>query len=60
MIKLAGLLFRVQVDTDKSQFVMIPRMLKDLVPADQHTIMTPDDWKKVILKALNYYMALCV
>ncbi|RXN17263.1 unconventional myosin-VIIa-like protein [Labeo rohita] len=53
MIKLAGLLFRVQVDTDKSQFVMIPRMLKDLVPADQHTIMTPDDWKKHIINAYN-------
>lgn len=60
MISLAGLLFRVQVDTDKSQFVMIPRMLKDLVPADQHKIMTPDDWKKVILMPLIYYMSLYI
>ncbi|XP_058601232.1 unconventional myosin-VIIb [Onychostoma macrolepis] len=53
MISLAGLLFRIQVDTNKSQFVMIPRMLKDLVPADQQTIMTPDDWKKHIINAYN-------
>ncbi len=60
MISLAGLLLRIQIDSDKSQFVMIPRMLKDLVPADQQNIMTVDDWKKVILKPLIYYMALYV
>ncbi|XP_016386530.1 unconventional myosin-VIIa-like [Sinocyclocheilus rhinocerous] len=53
MISLAGLLFRIQVDTDKSQFVMIPRMLKDLVPADQQRIMTADDLKKHIINAYN-------
>uniref|UniRef100_A0A8C7HUF8 Unconventional myosin-VIIb n=1 Tax=Oncorhynchus kisutch TaxID=8019 RepID=A0A8C7HUF8_ONCKI len=46
MISLAGLLFRVKVDTDKSQFVMIPRMLKELVPADEMKTMSPEDWKK--------------
>ncbi len=60
MINLAGMLLRIQIDTEKSQFVMIPRMLKDLVPADQQKIMTADDWKKVILKPLIYYMALRV
>uniref|UniRef100_A0A8C2CR35 Myosin VIIBb n=1 Tax=Cyprinus carpio TaxID=7962 RepID=A0A8C2CR35_CYPCA len=55
MISLAGLLLRIQVDTDKSQFVMIPRMLKDLVPADQQKLMTADDWKKVILKPFIYH-----
>uniref|UniRef100_A0A8C1ZXC7 Myosin VIIBb n=1 Tax=Cyprinus carpio TaxID=7962 RepID=A0A8C1ZXC7_CYPCA len=53
MISLAGLLLRIQVDTDKSQFVMIPRMLKDLVPADQQKLMTADDWKKHIINAYN-------
>uniref|UniRef100_A0A672MWX5 Unconventional myosin-VIIa-like n=1 Tax=Sinocyclocheilus grahami TaxID=75366 RepID=A0A672MWX5_SINGR len=53
MISLAGLLFRIQVDTNKSQFVMIPRMLKDLVPADQQKIMTADDLKKHIINAYN-------
>ena len=47
MISLAGLLFRVKVDIDKSQFVMIPRMLKELVPADQLKSMSSEEWKKV-------------
>ncbi|XP_031437003.1 unconventional myosin-VIIb isoform X2 [Clupea harengus] len=53
MISLAGLLFRVKVDSDRSQFVMIPRMLKDLVPADQMKMMTPEDWKKHIISSYN-------
>lgn len=52
MFKLGGLLFRVKVDSDRSQFVMIPKMLKDLVPADQLKIMSAEDWKKV--KDLTY------
>lgn len=47
MFNLGGLLFRALVDSDRSQFVMIPRMLKELVPADQISIMSPEDWKKV-------------
>uniref|UniRef100_A0A667Z7P2 Myosin VIIBb n=1 Tax=Myripristis murdjan TaxID=586833 RepID=A0A667Z7P2_9TELE len=53
MINLAGLLFRVNVDSDRSQFVMIPKMLKDLVPADQMKIMSPDEWKKHIISSYN-------
>uniref|UniRef100_A0A8C7HRK9 Unconventional myosin-VIIb n=1 Tax=Oncorhynchus kisutch TaxID=8019 RepID=A0A8C7HRK9_ONCKI len=53
MISLAGLLFRVKVDTDKSQFVMIPRMLKELVPADEMKTMSPEDWKKHIISSYN-------
>ncbi|CAG5897084.1 unnamed protein product [Menidia menidia] len=53
MIKLGGLLFRVAVDSDRSQFVMIPRMLSDLVPADQLKIMSPEDWKKHIISSYN-------
>lgn len=47
MITLGGLLFRVEVDSDRSQFVMIPRMLRQLVPADQIKSMSPEEWKKV-------------
>lgn len=47
MIHLGGLLFRAEVDSDRSQFVMIPRMLKELVPADQIKLMSPEEWKKV-------------
>uniref|UniRef100_A0AAR2KCB8 Uncharacterized protein n=1 Tax=Pygocentrus nattereri TaxID=42514 RepID=A0AAR2KCB8_PYGNA len=53
LIDLAGLLFRVKVDTDRSQFVMIPKMLKDLVPADQQKMMSSEDWKKHIINAYN-------
>ncbi|XP_041658240.1 unconventional myosin-VIIa-like [Cheilinus undulatus] len=53
MIKLAGLLFRTQVDSDRSQFVMIPKMLKHLVPADQIKLMSPDEWKKHIISSYN-------
>ncbi|XP_029971015.1 unconventional myosin-VIIa-like [Salarias fasciatus] len=51
MIRLGGLLFRARVDSDRSQFVMIPVMLKDLVPADQLQLMKPDDWKKHIISS---------
>uniref|UniRef100_A0A8C5AQ86 Myosin VIIBb n=1 Tax=Gadus morhua TaxID=8049 RepID=A0A8C5AQ86_GADMO len=47
MIELAALLFRIQTDSDRSQFVMIPRMLKELVPDDQIDLMSSDEWKKV-------------
>lgn len=47
MIYLGGLLFRIQADSDRSQFVKIPQMLKELVPADRINSMTPDNWKKV-------------
>ncbi|KAL0966745.1 hypothetical protein UPYG_G00299630 [Umbra pygmaea] len=53
MITLAGLLFRVKVDTDRSQFVMIPKMLKELVPADGLKTMSPEDWKKNIISSYN-------
>lgn len=53
MITLGGLLFRVEVDSDRSQFVMIPKMLKGLVPADQLKSMSPEEWKKHIISAYN-------
>uniref|UniRef100_A0A3Q2DEB6 Myosin VIIBb n=1 Tax=Cyprinodon variegatus TaxID=28743 RepID=A0A3Q2DEB6_CYPVA len=53
MINLGGLLFRVAVDSDRSQFVMIPRMLGELVPSDQQKIMSPDEWKKHIITSYN-------
>ncbi|XP_073347990.1 unconventional myosin-VIIa-like [Pagrus major] len=53
MINLGGLLFRVEVDSDRTQFVMIPRMLKQLVPADQIKSMSPEEWKKHIISSYN-------
>ena len=47
MIYMAALLFRIKVNSDKSQIVMIPKLLKELVPADQLKAMSENDWKKV-------------
>ncbi|XP_042284103.1 unconventional myosin-VIIb-like [Thunnus maccoyii] len=53
MITLGGLLFRAEVDSDRTQFVMIPKMLRDLVPADQIKIMSSEEWKKNIISSYN-------
>ncbi|XP_061588983.1 unconventional myosin-VIIa-like [Cololabis saira] len=53
MCNLGGLLFRVTVDSDRSQFVMIPRMLNELVPTDRLKLMSPEEWKKNIISAYN-------
>lgn len=47
MVQLAALLFRVRVGDDKNQFVMITKMLKELVPNDQLKAMSAEEWKKV-------------
>ncbi|XP_023277674.1 unconventional myosin-VIIa-like [Seriola lalandi dorsalis] len=53
MINLGGLLFRCNVDSDRSQFVMIPKMLRELVPADQIKIMSAEEWKKHIISSYS-------
>ncbi|XP_036376709.1 unconventional myosin-VIIa [Megalops cyprinoides] len=53
MVNIAGLLFRVKVDDDKSQFVMIPKILKELVPNDQLKAMSSEEWKKNIIVSYN-------
>ncbi|XP_038575317.1 unconventional myosin-VIIa-like [Micropterus salmoides] len=53
MTNLGGLLFRAEVDSDRSQFVMIPRMLRELVPADKIKILSPEEWKKHIISSYN-------
>ncbi|XP_034087946.1 unconventional myosin-VIIb-like [Gymnodraco acuticeps] len=53
MTNIGGLLFRAEVDSDRSQFVMIPRMLRELVPADQIDLMSPEEWKKHIIQAYS-------
>lgn len=47
MINIAAQLFRIKVGNDKSQIVMIPKLLKELVPADQLKAMSENEWKKV-------------
>uniref|UniRef100_A0AAZ3QDY7 Uncharacterized protein n=1 Tax=Oncorhynchus tshawytscha TaxID=74940 RepID=A0AAZ3QDY7_ONCTS len=52
MVNIGALLFRVKFNNDKSQFVLIPKMLKDLVPNDMLKAMSATDWQKV--KSINH------
>uniref|UniRef100_A0A3Q3GNF1 Unconventional myosin-VIIa-like n=1 Tax=Labrus bergylta TaxID=56723 RepID=A0A3Q3GNF1_9LABR len=47
MVNIAALLFRIKVNNDKTQFVQIPKLLKELVPLDQLKAMSENEWKKV-------------
>lgn len=47
MLKIAALLFCIKVNNDKNQLVMIPKLLKELVPTDQLKAMSENEWKKV-------------
>uniref|UniRef100_A0A8D3BUC9 Myosin VIIBa n=1 Tax=Scophthalmus maximus TaxID=52904 RepID=A0A8D3BUC9_SCOMX len=63
MVNIAALLFRMKVNNDKSQFVMIPRLLKELVPADQLKAMSDNEWKKVrgsVVASYNKHAAMTV
>uniref|UniRef100_A0A3B5BAA6 Unconventional myosin-VIIa-like n=1 Tax=Stegastes partitus TaxID=144197 RepID=A0A3B5BAA6_9TELE len=53
LINIAAILFRVKVGSDKSQFVMIPKMLKELVPVDLLKAMSENEWKKTIAASYN-------
>uniref|UniRef100_A0A3B4VH14 Unconventional myosin-VIIa-like n=1 Tax=Seriola dumerili TaxID=41447 RepID=A0A3B4VH14_SERDU len=48
MVNIAALLFRIKVSNDKTQLVMIPKMLRELVPADQLKATSENEWKKSI------------
>ncbi|XP_062252279.1 unconventional myosin-VIIa [Platichthys flesus] len=60
MINIAALLFRVKVNNDKSQIVMIPKVLKELVPADQLKAMSENEWKKSIVARYNKHAGMTV
>ncbi|XP_072048305.1 unconventional myosin-VIIa-like [Amphiura filiformis] len=51
--QLGALLYRIRFAEDESEFKSIPRMLKDLLPADMVRTMSPDDWKRNIVAAYN-------
>ncbi|KAJ8356986.1 hypothetical protein SKAU_G00197800 [Synaphobranchus kaupii] len=60
IFNLAGLLFRVKADTDRSEFIMIPRMLKQLVPSDQLNAASAEEWKKNIITSYNQQAGMTV
>ncbi|KAA8589751.1 hypothetical protein FQN60_013116 [Etheostoma spectabile] len=43
MVNIAALLFMIKVGSDRSQVVLIPRLLKELVPMDQLKAMSEND-----------------
>lgn len=47
--QLAALIYRVKFEDDKSHFLYLSKILKDLVPQDQIRHLSPDDWKRVSL-----------
>ncbi|XP_015236451.1 PREDICTED: unconventional myosin-VIIa-like [Cyprinodon variegatus] len=53
MVNIAAMLFLVKVRGDKSQIATIPKVLKELVPADQLKAMSENEWKKNIIAAFN-------
>ncbi|XP_019936002.2 unconventional myosin-VIIa [Paralichthys olivaceus] len=60
MINIGALLFRIKVNNDKSQIVMIPKVLKELVPADQLKAMSENEWKKSIVAHYNKHAGMSV
>uniref|UniRef100_A0A672G4R0 Si:ch73-194h10.2 n=1 Tax=Salarias fasciatus TaxID=181472 RepID=A0A672G4R0_SALFA len=53
VLNIASLLLRIKIGKDKSQLVMIPKLLKELVPADQLKALSENEWKKNIAAAFN-------
>ncbi|XP_053723097.1 LOW QUALITY PROTEIN: unconventional myosin-VIIa [Synchiropus splendidus] len=53
VVTLAALLLRVKVKNDKSQLVLIPKLLKELVPEDQLKAFSENEWKKSITVSFN-------
>ncbi|XP_033100270.1 myosin-VIIa-like isoform X1 [Anneissia japonica] len=51
--QLAALQYRVRFGDDKSEFQNIPRVMKELLPADLIRQQSPDDWKRMIVAAYN-------
>uniref|UniRef100_A0A3B5L6F9 Myosin VIIBa n=1 Tax=Xiphophorus couchianus TaxID=32473 RepID=A0A3B5L6F9_9TELE len=60
MVNIAALLFRVKVNGDKNQIPTIPKMLKELVPADQLKAMSENEWKKNIVAFFNKHGGMAV
>ncbi|XP_074071029.1 unconventional myosin-VIIb [Macrotis lagotis] len=54
-IQLAGLIYKVQFDNDRSQLATLSKILKELVPANLIQLMSSEEWKKNIFAAYNKY-----
>ncbi|XP_070801042.1 unconventional myosin-VIIb [Pituophis catenifer annectens] len=52
-IQLAGLIFRVRFNSDRTQYAAIPKILKELVPENMIPILSPEEWKRNIISAVS-------
>lgn len=46
-VLLAGLIYKVRFNNDRTQLATIPKILKELVPDNLVRAISPDEWKKV-------------
>ncbi|XP_062055076.1 unconventional myosin-VIIb [Lepus europaeus] len=52
-IHLAGLIYKAQFDNDQSQLASVPKILRELVPANLTRLMSTEEWKKSLLLACD-------
>ncbi|NWU97400.1 MYO7A protein, partial [Upupa epops] len=52
-VQLAGMIYKVRFDKDRTQLAAIPRILKELVPDNLLRAVSPDEWKKSIAAAYS-------
>ncbi|KAM9316471.1 unconventional myosin-VIIb [Gastrophryne carolinensis] len=52
-VNLAGLIYKVQYNNDRTQFVNLIKILRDLVPEYLVRLSTSEEWKRNIIAAYN-------
>uniref|UniRef100_A0A669QN43 Myosin VIIB n=1 Tax=Phasianus colchicus TaxID=9054 RepID=A0A669QN43_PHACC len=52
-VQLAGLIYKVRFNNDRTQLATIPKILKELVPDNLLRVTSPDEWKKSITAAYS-------
>uniref|UniRef100_A0A8C3JX17 Myosin VIIB n=1 Tax=Calidris pygmaea TaxID=425635 RepID=A0A8C3JX17_9CHAR len=52
-VQLAGLIYKVRFNNDRTQLATIPKILKELVPDNLLRAISTDEWKKSIIAAYS-------
>uniref|UniRef100_A0A8B9I3N2 Myosin VIIB n=1 Tax=Anser brachyrhynchus TaxID=132585 RepID=A0A8B9I3N2_9AVES len=52
-VQLAGLIYKVRFNNDRTQLAIIPKILKELVPDNLLRAISADEWKKSIIAAYS-------
>ncbi|NWQ78989.1 MYO7B protein, partial [Columbina picui] len=52
-VQLAGLIYKVRFNSDRTQLATIPKILKELVPDNLLRAISPDEWRKSITAAYS-------